>query len=314
MGLVMSCSLCAALAGGCDDGAMHPGGSPDAGVAPDARTAPPDGNGGGGLVSNTPGVTVVDVGKPATPDAVLISANLAQRPSGGQEYVEWLGEFKNTGSTLKCQVRLRVTLQDAAGSTLVTFSPFAYGEPYMVSGLTVSIPCVRPGQIGSFYSNDFLPAAVDLSRVARITVAFSDTGATGVVAAPHAPQLGSHVAMSFGEYDVAGSMTGVGGPVYAISITAFARDATSLPIAYLFDAELDTLQPGAVLPFETIGTPQAFTDYRLFVDFIDGVKPAVAAAPAAPASPQARARFDLEMARRAAGEGARARAAQARAR
>jgi hypothetical protein len=314
--LAVPSALCALLLGSGCDGPMNAGGGggggmfPDAMVPADARTSPPDGVGGGsGFVSNTPGATVVDIGQPATPNAVLISSNLLQSPSGSQVFQEWLGEFKNTGSTLLCQVQLQVTLQDASGATLATFSPFAYGAPYMAGGLTVSIPCVEPGQIASFYDNGFVPSAVDLPRVSRITVDFSSTGGSGVIPAPHAPQLGSHVDMSLGEYDVAGSMTGVGGPVYAISLTAFPRTPSGLAIAYLFHAQVSTLQPGVVQLFNTIGTTATFADYRLFVDFIDGAQPAVVA----PTSPLAQAAFDRETVRRAKGDAVRARAAQARA-
>lgn len=310
VGLVVVCALI--LGAGCDDGMMRPGGgrpgtSPDAGTAPDAGGT--DGGGtGSGFVSNTPGATVVDIGQPPRPGAVLISSNVLQEPSRGQVFQQWIGEVKNIGSTLLCFVHIDVALQDTAGATVATFSAFAYGAPYMVSGLTVSVPCIAPGQIGSLYDNGFVASSADLTRVTRIAVRFSDTSGGGVVPAPHAPQISSHVEMSPGESEVAGTLTGVGGPVYAIAITAFPRDPSGLSIAYLFGAALDTLQPGAVVPFHTIGAAVGFTDYRQFVDFIDGVRPAVAA----PSSPEARQAFDRETMRRAQDDAVRARLAQAR--
>jgi hypothetical protein len=280
------------------------GGGPDAMTVPDARTIP-DAMVGGGFVSNTPGATVVDVGAPATPNAVLLSSNVLQEPSGGEVFQQWLAEFKNTGSTVVCQVSIDVTLRAASGAVVATFFTFADTDPYMSTGLPLTIGCIAPGKIGSFYDNGFVAAAADLSGVTRIEVRFSLHEYTDVVPAPHAPLVSAQPGMAFGEYIVRGTLTGAGGAIYNIGIDAYPRNASGLVLDHLFATDLDTLQPGAAFPFDTIGTPSPFTDYRLFVEFIDGPKPNVAAVPASPVA-------SLETTRRAQRQAVRARAEQDR--
>jgi hypothetical protein len=316
----MTSVLLSCLAGACGDGRMTPQGpGPDASTShdaatprPDASPAPDGGPGPGtGIVSNTPGATVVDVGNPATPNAVLLSSNLLQRPSGGQIFQEWLGEVKNTGSTVICQVSANVIFRDASGIQLASFFTFADGDPYMVSGLTLSIGCIAPGQIGSMYDNGFVAAMVELGRVSRIEVSFSVHEYPDAVPAPHAPLVTSHQAMVFGtEFGVVGTFTGVGGPIYNIGLDVYPRTATGLVVAQLFATDLDTLEPGAAFSFMTIGTPTAFTAYRQFVEFIDGPRPAARVTDTP--GPAASAAADLDARRRDHRRAVRDRLARAR--
>src|SRR5262249_18517335 len=124
------------------------------------------------FASNTPGADVHDVGTPPTPDLVLISSNLVQKPSGGQIFQQWFGEVQNNGSQIVCQVRAKVSFKDASGTELATFEPYADADPYDGPG-TLTIPCIAPGKIGTFYMNGFVPANAPIENTKTIEVAFN---------------------------------------------------------------------------------------------------------------------------------------------
>ena len=284
----------------------------DAAVTPDGRTADagtrPDAGSGAGFVSNTPGAIVVDVGNPATPNAVLLSSNVLQEPSGGEIFQQWLAEVKNTGSTVICQVSVNVSFQDASGTQIASFFTFADADPYALTGLSLSVGCLAPGQIGGLYDNGFVATAAQLSAVTRIEVGFSVHEYPSVAPALHAPLVTSHAATLFGtEFGVVGTLTGVGGPIYNIGLDAYPRAASGLVLAQLFATDLDTLAPGATFSFTTISTPSAFTEYRQFVEFIDGPKPAAVPEPAL-----ARAATEIDAVRREHRRAIRDRVARAR--
>ena len=281
----------------------------DARIAMDARVA--DAAIGTGFVSNTPGATVVDVGAPATPNAVLLSSNLVQEPSGSQVFQQWFGEVKNTGSTVICQVSVNVSLKNASGSQIASFFTFADADPYALTGNSLSIGCLAPGQIGGLYDNGFVATQAQLAGVNRIEVSFAVHEYPGVAPAPHAPLVTSHEATVFGtEFGVAGTMTGVGGAIYNIGLDVYPRTASGLVVAQLFATDLDTLAPGATFSFSTIGTTTAFTEYRQFADFIDGPRPAAQAA-TPPQAALARAAAGIEADRRDLRRAVRDRAARA---
>jgi hypothetical protein len=258
-----------------------------------------------GFVSNTPGATVVDVGTPARPDLVLISSNLLQSPSGGQIFQQWIGEVKNNGAAVACGLLLDVTFRSASGSQLGLFTPFTAAPPYQLSGLSVTINCLAPGEIGTFYDNGFVATPVDLGAVTRIETEITALGAGSAIPAPHTPIVASHVAQVFGRFAVEGTLTGNAGAIYNIAIDVFPRDASGLVLGWLIDTDLEQLDPGGVFPFSTTGVATSFSLYRVFLDFIDGPKPAIASA--APAfemvgDPAIEAAWRLRAARRAAAE------------
>ena len=245
-------------------------GTPDAGQ-PDARPVDPPLP--SELESNTPNATAVDVGAPATPTINLVSSNLVQDPSAGRIFQQWVGEIRNVGSTTICQVLAHVRFEDASGAQLAVFDAFSSAEPHMVSGVSLSIGCIRPGEIATLYSNEFVDSAVPLSSVTRIAVAFTSTSGIGAVPAPHAPLITSHVEPRFGGFIVAGSLTGRVGAIYNIGIDVYPRATSGLAFDWLFTSALGTLEPGATVPFSTISTSSSFTEYRVYVHFIDGRKP-----------------------------------------
>jgi hypothetical protein len=316
--LLSACWLSSLAASGCGDSSttsQQPGVdaaiNPDSRIAPDARMVDGGTGTGTGLVSNTPGASLVDIGNPATPNAVLLSSNLLQEPSGSQVFQQWLGEVKNSGSTVICQVSINVSFRNASGTQLASFFTFADADPYALTGLPLSIGCIAPGQIGSFYDNAFVATQAQLADVTRIEVSFEVHEYAGVVPAPHAPVVTSHEAPVFGtEFGVVGTFTGAGGAIYNIGFDAYPRAANGLVLAQLFATDLDTLEPGATFSFMTIGTPTAFTEYRQFAEFIDGPKPAVRVASPA-ASALVHAAGEVDAARRTLRQAVRDRAARA---
>lgn len=293
----------------------------------DEREAPPDASGGrdaggrdaavpdappgpgSGLISNTPGATLVDVGVPATPNLVLISSNLLQQPSGGRIFQEWMGEVKNVGSSVVCGLEVHASMRNAAGQQLAVFEPFADAAPYMISGLSLTIGCLAPGDIGTVYDNGFVPTAVELGDVKRLEIAISALGGGGAFPAPHPPIVSSHVVPVFTGFGVAGTLTGNGGPIYNIGLDIFPRDASGLVLGWLIAVDLETLPPGGTFEFTTTSVPASFSAYRVFPDFIDGPKPPFTGEPAARSTADSAAfetAWRRQTARRAAAERASA--------
>jgi hypothetical protein len=257
------------------DAASRDAASPDA-ASPDAAlpdAALPDAALPVSFISNTPNATVADVGIPRMPNLMLISSNLLQRPSGNRIFQEWTGEVRNIGSTTVCQVGVDVRLENANGDQLAAFEPFGSADPYMVNGLSLSIDCIPPGQVGTFYGNGFAPIEVSLSAVSRIAIVLTVGPSTGATPAPHAPIITSHVGPLFSGFGVIGMLTGRAGPIYNIGLDFFPRDGAGLVSAWLFATDLETLNPGSVFSFTSISTPTSFTEYRQFARFIDGPKP-----------------------------------------
>lgn len=251
------------------DAALPPPPHPDAAVPPDAP-APP-----GSFVSNTPGATLVDAGTPAMPTLALLSSNLLQEPSGSQVFQQWFGEVKNNSSTLLCFLSIDVSFQRAGGSQLASFTSFASAAPYVLGTSTLTMPCIPPGEIGSFYDNGFAAVEIALADVTTIAVKFHPNEFPGAVPAPNAPLVSSHVTQVFSGFGVTGTLTGNSGPIYNIELDMYPRDASGLVLGQLSAVDLDTLQPGATFPFTTVSVSSDFTQYRQFADFIEGPKPAV---------------------------------------
>jgi len=274
---VVSCLLLAAPA--C-------GGSPDAGPA-DARTshdapahdapthdAPThdapvqDAPVAGGVISNTPGATVVDRTNSVL---VLRSSNLLQHPSAGQVFQEWFGEVQNTGSTTICFAQINANFLAADGAQLATFNTFADTDPYTdSSGLT--IPCLAPGQIGGIWDNALVATTVPLAAIKTISIEFDHAEFDVPRPAPDAPLVTSHVASVFDGFAVTGTITGRSAPISNIGLDIFPRDANGLVFDIMFATDLGTLNPGEAFPFTTVSTSTAFSQYRVFADFIDGAE------------------------------------------
>ena len=281
--IAIACAIALLGAPGCGGDA---GSMPDRPHLPDAGRPPPPPDGSlppdapahpGSFVSNTPGAAVVDVGTPATPGLVLISSNLLQEPSGSQFFQQWFGEIQNNGSELICLLRIDVQFQRTGGGQLASFTTFASAAPYMLGSSALSMPCIPPGQIGSFYDNAFAGAEISLADVTTIAIKLSPNVYPGAIPAPHAPIVSSHVTPVFSGFGVTGTLTGNSGPIYNILLEIYPRDTRGLVLGQLFAVDLDTLQPGATFPFTTLSVPSDFTQYRQFADFIDGPAPAAQA-------------------------------------
>jgi hypothetical protein len=178
----------------------------------------------------------------------------------------------------------------------------------VLGSLSLSIGCIAPGQIGTFYTNAFAAAAIPLASVTTIAVKFGLQEYPGVAPHPHAPSISTRVMPVFtSSFVVAGTLTGVSGPIYGIGYDAFPRSPSGLVIDNLFATKIDTLPPGGSFTFTTISTATSFTDYRQFVEFIDGAQPSVVGA-ASPSSALEGAAAEIEARRRQQRQDSRARA------
>lgn len=271
--LTLECAACGPDPGGGGGGGS--GAQVDAGVVADAR--PPDAGMASQFVSNTPSAIVVDIGAPPTPEVKLISSNLLQKPSGTQVFQQWFGEIQNTGSTTICLVSIDVSFRDQSRAQVAVFHTFADGEPYKSSTSSLVFPCISPGQVGSLYDNAFIASAAPLESVTTIEVDVDSLMSNGAMLASSKPSLASQIQTSGTQNAISGTLTGRSEPIYAIRVSAYPRQPSGLVLGYLSDIALDTLQPDAVFPFTTDSIESSFTDYRIFVDFINGVRPAIAA-------------------------------------
>ncbi len=214
-----------------------------------------------------------DVGAPSTPEIVLLSSNLVQKPSGAEFFQQWYGEVKNAGAQTLCQVFVDVSFKDAAGAELATFSTYVSADPYAAS-LTLSVPCIAPGKVGSFYSNGFVPTAALIAGTKTIAVAFKPHVYDDAIPAPHAPTVTSQPVPVFTTmYGIGGTINGGAAPIYNIAVDLFPRDASGLVLGRLSAVDLDTLLPGATYPFTTSGIETPFAAYRSYAEFIDGTAP-----------------------------------------
>lgn len=243
-----------------------PSSAPEA-AAPDATPSAP------AFVSNTPGATVVDVGSPPTPGLVLVSLNFLQQPSGGQYYQQWLGEMENVGATPICDVSLNIVYEDASGNAIASPpTTYADADPYALSGFNESVPCIAPGKIGSFYTNGFADSMTALGSVATIAVKFGSLTEPGVAPDPNAPDVTSQPQSTNLGYEVNGTIAVAtnGGPINDVRLDVYPRDATGLVLAQLSAVDLGAITQGSPFPFTTDAITPAFTEYRQFVQYIQG--------------------------------------------
>jgi hypothetical protein len=242
--------------------------SRDAPVSPplvDASIAPPP------FVSNVPGATAVDVSNPKVPGLVLLSVNFLQQPSGGQEYEEWLGEVMNTGSTPVCNVSIDLTYEDASGNAVVTpLTSYAFADPYTAAGSTLSIPCIPPGGVGSFWTNGFAAAEQSTANVTTIAVKFGTFADPAAKPDPAAPTVTSQVMSKAIGYVISGTMAESAATVNNVGVRFFPRDPLGLVLAEFPVTDLGTLSPGAPYPFSTSGISTPFTQYRGYASYIEG--------------------------------------------
>jgi hypothetical protein len=227
------------------------------------------------FVSNMPGAKVSDVGSPATPNLVLLSSNLLQKPSGGQTYQQWFGELQNVGTTTVCEVKVDVSFKGGDGAEIAKFSTYASGDPYEGAGDRLTIPCIAPGKVGSFYANGFADSPAAITAVTTIAIKLQPHEYPDLSPAAHAPVVTSHTVNVFGTlHGIEGTFTGGTATISNVRTDFYPRDATGLVLAQFSAIDLDTLSPGGTFPFTTSGVETPFTQYRSFIDFIEGANSA----------------------------------------
>lgn len=222
------------------------------------------------FVSNTPGAVVVDVGTPPTPNLVLLSSNFVQSQSGTQVFQEWFGEVQNVGTTTVCQVSVDLSYAGASGVVVAPNRTYADADPYVMTGSALIMPCIAPGKIGSFYQNGFAPTMASTSAITSIDVSFHPATYPGTSPAVDAPLVSAKTAPIVGGYGITGTLTGEVDTVHNIGIRAYPRDPTGLVLKQLTGTDLGTLAPGATYSFSTASISTAFTQYRLYVDYLAG--------------------------------------------
>ena len=235
-------------------------------------------------VSNTPGAAVVDTGSPATPELVLLSSNVLQEPSGNRVFQTWFAEVKNIGTATRCFVQIDASFHAADGTQIAAFNGYADAEPYANQPTHSTDPCLAPGEIGVFWDNGFVAAAAPLASATQLAIQFSHKE-FGSTPAPNKPAVDSQITNGLGGFALTGTITGRTSPIYYLFVNFYPKDARGLVFDIMFADHSETLNPGDVFPFTTLGTPTAFSQYRTYVfNFSTGTKPVAALSPAASAT------------------------------
>ena len=170
-----------------------------------------------------------------------------------------------------CQVSLNLTYEGASGAIATPSTVYASADPYVWTGSAPIMPCIAPGEVGSFYTNAFAATNADLSAITLIQVAFHPNTYPGTSLAADAPLVTSTPAPIVGAYGLTGTFTGEVDTVNNIGLDAYPRDATGLVLGQITADDLGTLTAGATYSFSTDTVSTPFTQYRQFVDYITGV-------------------------------------------
>jgi hypothetical protein len=259
-----------ASSGGDDNDSPDAAGADSAGEEIDGATSP-DAGSPPSFVSNVPGATVVSVGNPPMPDLVLLSLNFLQTPSGSQYFQEWFGELENVGSSAICFPQIAVAYEGPSGATLLTMNnSYADAASYTSTGATLPVPCIPPGEIGSFYQNNIADAAGSTSGVTTLAVTFASLTDADAVPDPNAPILTSTVESTSLGYEVSGTIAESTGTISNIGYRAYPRDATGLVMGHLQATDLGVITPSTPFSFTSEGLDTPFTQYREYTDYIEG--------------------------------------------
>jgi hypothetical protein len=224
------------------------------------------------FVSNTPGATVVDASDPANPNLVLLSSNLLQLVGDAQVAQQWGGEVQNIGSDTVCTPIIDVRFKDAAGAELAAFTANGNADPYVPSLSTLlTVACMPPGGIASFVGHRLAPSAVALGQVASIAVKLTTRPAMGSVPQPDLPVVTSSVSVTDGGfgYAIGGSVTAGAAAIQNIIVNFYPRDASGLVLGHVVASRSTTLAAQQAFSFTTASVPFAFTDYRVYPDFLE---------------------------------------------
>jgi hypothetical protein len=256
------------------------GGSPDQNDAgqggPDSSDGAAPMEAGGkpnGVRSNTPDATFTQLVTGDVPDLFLLSSNLHQKPSGSQYFLEWYGEVANFGTKPACHVQLDLSFKSSDGTPLIPLrTTFADAEAYQS---ILIVPCIPPGKTGGMYTNNFEPALVPLTSIAKVDASLRGNVYPDAVPSPLAPQIASaNIIDYYGDgtsWSVAGTMKSTG-DIYNILTSVYPINLDGLVVDQLSAVHLDALPQGMSWDFKTLSYDgPKFVKFLVFTDFLEGL-------------------------------------------
>ncbi len=234
------------------------GGAGTAGVGDDEQGGASGAPGGEEFVSNPPGAELELVIVEGEPGLTLLNSNTRQR-GVASTLVEWFAEVRNDGKSIACYPRAHIELLDAAG-TIVWKSgelgSFADTKPYLVPEQTLgTVPCLAPGELGVFYSNELRDAPVLAESITRVKVELSSSSYPGAEAHPAPPVIANLTMKEFspgaGYWLIEGDLTAKTDMELA-DLNVYLRDpVTGLVDAWRFVSRLEPLPEGETWHFQT---------------------------------------------------------------
>jgi hypothetical protein len=225
--------------------------------------------------SNPPGAELDLVITEGETGLTLLNSN-AKQTTVVSTLVEWFAEVRNDGQSIACYPRAYVTLYDAAdGKVWETddLGSFADTKPYHDPSSTLgTVPCLAPGEVGVFFSNELRDEPAALATVTRVHVELTSVAIEDVVAHPH-PALFANVTMSEfspggGYWLVEGDLTAAE-PMDLTSVNVYLRDpATGFYESWRYVSSLDVIADGDTWHFETNSNKTGpFADLTPFVSW-----------------------------------------------
>jgi hypothetical protein len=224
--------------------------------------------------SNFPGI---DWQSSATsqPGLVLLSSTLTEEAFPGSIFDSFYGEAVNRGSSVVCDVHIKIDLTDDSGQTLLALESYADGPAYKSSG-TVSSDCLAPGEHGAFWDIQQGTTRVPFAYITHASVTIDSFAPENAVPHPLAPTtVSSTVIPRFNGYAVSGTVQASAGTIYNLGMTVYTRGASGRLSDRVSDTHLDTLAQGGSWSYETsANTGEPVARYLQFVGFIEGPRPA----------------------------------------
>lgn len=250
-------------AGASDGGNAGAGGSPEGGAGGTAE----------GFESNPPGAVLDQVITDGEPGLLLLNSNVKQTTAGASTLVEWFAEVRNDGETIACYPRAYLKMYDADDAVVWQtgeLGSFADTKPYQVADDGIgTVPCLSPGEIGVFFSNEARETPAALNTITRVHVELSSEEYEGTVLHPDPPVFANLMVSEFlpdsDAWLVEGDLTAATAMDLA-SIDVYQRNpATGLYDGWRHATSLDVLADGETWHFETNNGEETFTDLSPFV-------------------------------------------------
>jgi hypothetical protein len=200
--------------------------------------------------------------------------------------VEAWGEIKNVTATRLC-IPLKDQFQIDAQDVILV----ADGPAYSDFG-TASLPCIEPGQSGTFRAIQNDVAATVLSGATTLSYSIVGLSSSTAVLDPDDPKVVSAApTQTAAGWTLSGTMQAGPGDINNLAVTVYVRDPSGLIVLDLtaLPQNLATIPASSQFAFETDdAAPQRFCDYVRFDSFIDGPQTLALGADTDPMSEQAK--------------------------